>query len=71
MEESQKESTDIIYCSIVADKSFLDSFSRNGFMSVPKAGQGLMVVSAHPNIPIEFLRNPKNWFLFLGDSDFL
>lgn len=71
VEESQKEGADLIYCSIVADKSYHSSFKKNGFINVPNAGQSLVIESTHPSIPKEFLHNPKNWFLFLGDSDFL
>lgn len=70
VEESLKEGSDLIYCSIVAGKKYLSSFRNNGFISVPNAGQGLKIQSSHPDIPKEFLYNPKNWFLFLGDSDF-
>jgi hypothetical protein len=69
--ESQKESADIIYCSIVADKKLLNSFTKNGFINAPNAGQGLAIESTHPSIPKDILNNPKNWLLFLGDSDFL
>ena len=70
VEESQKEDVDLVYCSIIADNNFLSSFRCNGFMGVPNTGQGFTIESTHPNIPMEFLRNPKNWFIQIGDSDF-
>jgi hypothetical protein len=66
----KQENVDLVGCSAVLNKSYLDSFRRNGFISVPSVGQGFMVNSTDTEITKEFLANPKNWYAQIGNVDF-
>lgn len=72
VERCMEEAVDIIYCRIVANKTLLGAFSRNGFISTPFLKHGWFVVrSGSLEIPRELLMDSKNWLIQLGDSDML
>jgi hypothetical protein len=68
-ERCKQEKLDLIYGARIAGTSLARAYRRNGFVPVPFA-EDIRVIgfSFSPNIT-EQLRNPKNWFLQIGDSD--
>lgn len=80
IEYFEEEGVDIIFCKMVADKIFYNVFKKNGF--VPTRFIDLIfkrfgVWSKHivrinsPEISEAYIKDPKNWFVQLGDSDFI
>ena len=54
----------------IANEQHLKAVRRNGFMSVPFAkGIRFCAYSSSPHISKDFLKNPRNWFVQIGDSD--
>jgi len=70
MERCEQEKIDLIYSAGIANKAYLKAFKRMGFISVPfvKGGQFIAYSSAS-TISKEFLKDPQNWFIQIGDSD--
>lgn len=70
LEHCQQEKVDVIYCSLIANRIYREAFRRSGFMFAPFV-QGAMfcAYSSAPSISRDFLKNPKNWFVQMGDSD--
>lgn len=70
IEYFKEERTDLILCYMIADKMYRDAFRRNGFISIPFIKLGwLCAYSSSPSPLKELLKNRKNWFGQLGDSD--
>jgi predicted N-acetyltransferase YhbS len=67
----KQEKVDLVACSTVLNSSYLKSYRRNGFISVPFVGHGFVVLSTDTEITKEFLANFKNWYAQIGNSDFL
>lgn len=70
LQHLEQEKVALVGCSAVLNKSYLKSFRRNGFISVPYVGHGFVVLSTDTIITKEFLANPKNWYAQIGNSDF-
>jgi hypothetical protein len=72
IEYFKNENADLIFCKMVANKTFRKIFRNNGFISSRfiKGGQ-FCAYTSHPKISETYLKDPKNWFFQLGDSDFI
>jgi len=71
-EHCKQEAVDLIYGSMLANKTLLKAFKRNGFISMPFVKGGWFVAhSSSQGISKEFLMDAKNWFVQIGDSDML
>ena len=72
IEYFEMEKVDVIYCKKIAKKKVRKIFRKNGFISSRfiKGGQ-FCVYTSHPKISETYLKNKKNWFIQLGDSDFI
>lgn len=71
-EHCMREKVDLIYYSAIANKTYIRAFRKNGFISVPfiKGGR-FCAYSSASHISREFLRDPQNWLVQLGDSDMI
>ncbi len=71
-EHCMREKVDLIYYSAIANKAYIKAFRKNGFISVPfiKGGR-FCAYSSASHISKEFLGDPKNWLVQLGDSDMI
>jgi len=66
----QKDNMDYIYWVGIAPKLYLKAFRKNGFISQPFRKEGnFNVYSNSLNVSKEFLSNPQNWLVQIGDSD--
>ncbi|MEW6097434.1 MAG: GNAT family N-acetyltransferase [bacterium] len=66
----RQQKTNSICCLEPKDTFYLKTFKKCGFFTrkgYPTYRFGSR--SVLPDVPMEFLREPKNWFLTLGDSD--
>lgn len=70
IEQCIQNKTDLIFYHLIANKSYHQVLKWNGFISSPfiKGGR-FCAYSSSPYIPMEFLKNPENWFVQIGDSD--
>jgi GNAT superfamily N-acetyltransferase len=72
LEHCQRDGMDYISWVGIADKIYLRAFRKRGFIHVPfQKGGKFLAYSSDVNISKEFLSNPKNWLIQLGDSDSL
>lgn len=72
VELCEREKVDLVYSSKMVGKSLAKAFRNNGFMSPPfMPGTPFCIYSNSSTISSELLRNPKNWFVQIGDSDVL
>ncbi|MFC2021450.1 GNAT family N-acetyltransferase [Chloroflexota bacterium] len=70
IEECEQAKVDLIYCSLIANKMYLQAFRKRGFISSPLVKGGwFCAYSSSPHISREFLKNPGNWYVQTGDSD--
>jgi GNAT superfamily N-acetyltransferase len=70
MAQCELEKADTIYGLMIADKTVSTAFRKNGFLSFPFLKDGRFIVySSSPHVSKEFLAEPKNWFVQIGDSD--
>jgi len=70
IEHCKQEKADLIYCNIIANKTYIQAFKNNGFISVPFVkGAPFCAHSSSPDISKDFLKDAKNWFIQIGDSD--
>jgi hypothetical protein len=54
----------------LADKTYLRAFRKQGFFSYSHRNVWKFIVySTNPNIPVEYITNPQNWLIQLGDLD--
>jgi GNAT superfamily N-acetyltransferase len=68
----QEERIDFLYCKMIANDTILKAFRRCGFITIPFSYSGYFYArSSSSNINDETLRNRRNWFIQIGDSDFL
>ncbi len=68
----EQEKADLVYYSMIANKTHIKGFRRNGFISVSFIKGGRFCAHSNdPNISREFLRDPENWLVQLGDSDMI
>ncbi len=70
VENCQQNKVDLILYPLVANKTYHRVLKKNGFISLSfiKGGR-FCAYSSSPTIPKEFLSNPENWLVQLGDSD--
>lgn len=69
-EYCQKNDADIILYHLIANKVYNQALRKNGFLSLPFLRGGYFCAySSTSSISREFLSNPENWFVQLGDSD--
>ncbi len=69
----KQEKADLVSCSMIASKTYVNAFRKNGFISsMPFVkGHWFCAYSSAPDISKEFLKEQKNWFVQTGDSDTL
>ena len=66
------ENVDLIFCNMIAGKRFHKIFRKNGFISACfLKGERFCAYTSHPKISEPYLKNRKNWFIQVGDSDFI
>ncbi len=67
------EKVDVVLCRMIANKTLYKAFRKNGFISIPFFIKGgyFCAYSSSPRISKETLKDPRNWFVQIGDSDFL
>ena len=66
----RREKTDLAYSRTIANSSYIRACKKSGFISVPFAGSWFTTFPT-PGISDEFLLNRDNWYVQMGDSDFL
>lgn len=72
IEYFEKEKVDAISCKMIADKTLRRIFRRNGFISSRLINYGhFCAYTNHPEISEPSLKKRENWFIQLGDSDFI
>ena len=70
IDDCQQEKPDLIACSLIANKTYLNAFRKSGFISLPfLRGGRFCAYSSAPNISKDFLEDSPNWFIQIGDSD--
>ncbi|RCV66160.1 Acetyltransferase (GNAT) domain-containing protein [Methanophagales archaeon] len=76
----KEERVDVILCTMIVDKIFYKIFRKNGFISthfISTISKRFRIGSEHivrinsPKVSETYLKDPKNWFVQLGDSDFI
>ena len=64
------EKVDLILCGMIADKTYYTIFKKNGFIpSRIIIKKHFCVYSSHPEISRVHLKNPKHYFIQIGDSE--
>jgi GNAT superfamily N-acetyltransferase len=72
IEHCKREKVDLIYCQIISDRELLKALKGCGFMPMPFMRLlPFCVYSNAPNISQEFLQEPQNWLIQMGDSDMI
>ena len=72
VEHCKQEAVDFIHGRMLANKTLLKAFRKNGFISIPFIKSLWFVAYTNsPDISKEFLMDAKNWFVQVGDSDIL
>jgi len=62
----------IIQYPLIANKTYHKVLKRNGFISLPFVkGDHFCAYSTLKDVSEQFLRNPDNWFVQIGDSDLI
>lgn len=68
----KEERADVIFCKMIADKLFYKIFRKNGFVFSRFIIKSRFIVRINsPKISEAYLKDKKNWFIQLGDSDFI
>jgi len=71
-ERLAQEKADLVLCNMIVPRAYQRLFRKNGFISLPFIkGSRITVKSLSPRIPEEFLKDARNWFLQIGDSDMI
>ena len=70
MKYAQQEEADLVYSNMIVDRHIISSLKNNGFMPVRFAGHGFTCDFIAADIPKEFVLNPRNWYVQIGDTDF-
>ena len=71
IEYFEKEKVDAIGCKMIVDKRFQKVFRKHGFISSRFIKYGHFCVYTSYQTLYELLKDRKNWFIQLGDSDFI
>lgn len=72
IEYFEMEKVDIIYCRMIANKQLRKIFRKIGFISPHFIFQNKFIVRINsPKISEVYLKDKKNWFIQIGDSDFM
>lgn len=72
IEYFEKERVDIIYCKMVVNKQLRRFFRKSGFIYPIFLFKNKFIVRINSQkISKAYLTDPKNWFVQLGDSDFV
>ena len=72
IEYFEREGVDIIYCKMIVNKIFNEIFGKNGFIPLHFIFKNRFIVRINsPKISETYLKNKENWFIQLGDSDFV
>lgn len=66
IEHFERKRVDAIFSSIISNR-YRHSFLKNGFIPYPRSKSRFIAYNASPAISDGFLKNPKNWFIQLGD----
>jgi len=71
IKQFEQEKVYLVYCLIVGGKKMLrEAFKANGLRSIPFVKWGrFCAYSSSPHTPKETLRDSRNWFVQIGDSD--
>ena len=68
VEHCEREKVDVVYGHMIADRTLIKSFRNSG--SIPfLRSRRFVAYSTSPHVSTEFLKDPKNWFVQIGDSD--
>ncbi len=68
----KEKKVDAIFCKMIADKIFYKIFRKNGFVPTRFITKSRFIVRINsPEISEAYLKNKENWFIQLGDSDFI
>lgn len=80
IEYFEEEGVDIIFCKMIADKMFYKIFRKSGFLPIQFIGlvfKRFRLWSKHivrinsPEMSEAYIKDSKNWFVQIGDSDFI
>ena len=72
LEYFEKEKVDAIGCKMIINKRFQKVFRKNGFIYSRFIKYGYFCAySNYPKVSETYLKDRKNWFIQLGDSDFV
>jgi len=70
VENCRLNNADLVIYSLMAGKTYRRILKRSGFISVPFIkGLALAAYSSSSSIPKDFLSDPENWLVQIGDSD--
>lgn len=70
IEYCKQEKVDLIIYAAIANKTYRRALRKSGFISIPfMKADHFCAYSSSPDIPIEFLKDAKNWLVQIGDSD--
>jgi hypothetical protein len=70
VENCRQNKVDLILYQLIANNAYHQALKKNGFLSLPFLKGGYFCAhSSSSFIPKEFLSNPENWFVQIGDSD--
>jgi hypothetical protein len=58
---------DIIYCKMISDKVYINSFLKNGFIPTFNAKSRFIVFNPGHQFENDFISDPRNWFIQEGD----
>ncbi len=67
VQHCEREKADVVYGHMIADGTLIKSFRDSGFVPFLKS-ERFVVYSRSPHVSVEFLRDPGDWFVQIGDS---
>ena len=70
LEQLNRENVDVVYCRLIANKTYFKAYRKSGFIRIPFVHDRLLLAPADPNLSRDFLKEPTHWYSQLGDSDF-
>jgi len=68
VEHCEREKVDVVYGHMIADRTLIKSFRNSGFIPFLRSRR-FVAYSTLPHVSAEFLKDPENWFVQIGDSD--
>ena len=72
IEYFEDEKVDLVFCKMIANERYCKIFRKNGFISSRFIkGVGFCAYTSDLKISKTYLKDSKNWFIQLGDSDFI